>query len=207
MNEASAGPESIEVSGAVVSTVKVREAGVGSVLVAMSVARTAKLWGPSARVPVVSGEEQELKPPPSIEHSKVLPGSFELKVKAGVAVVMVEPSAGPESIVVSGAAVSMTKVLPAGWASGRFVGSTARTTTVCSPSASVSVVKGDVQAENAAPSTEHSKVESFSEELNVKVGVASFVRDPDAGPLLIVVRGGASTVKLRLSGVGSGFPA
>ena len=41
------GPESIVVSGAVVSTVKVRLAGVGSVLPAASMARTSKVWAPS----------------------------------------------------------------------------------------------------------------------------------------------------------------
>ena len=40
-----AGPESIWVSGGAVSTVKLREAGVGSVLAAPSVARTSKLCG------------------------------------------------------------------------------------------------------------------------------------------------------------------
>ena len=44
------GPESITVSGAVVSavaTVKLREAGVASVLLEASVARTSKVCGPS----------------------------------------------------------------------------------------------------------------------------------------------------------------
>ena len=42
------GPESIWVSGALVSTVKVRLAGVGSGLPAVSMARTSKVWVPSA---------------------------------------------------------------------------------------------------------------------------------------------------------------
>ena len=42
------GPESIWVSGALVSTVKVRLAGVGSGLPAVSTARTSKVWVPSA---------------------------------------------------------------------------------------------------------------------------------------------------------------
>jgi hypothetical protein len=41
------GPESIVVSGAVVSTVQARESGVGSVLPAASVARTSKVCSPS----------------------------------------------------------------------------------------------------------------------------------------------------------------
>ena len=44
------GPESIWVLGAPVSIVKAREAGVGSVLAAPSVALTSKVWLPSARL-------------------------------------------------------------------------------------------------------------------------------------------------------------
>ena len=44
------GPESIWVSGAPESIVKLREAGVGSVLPAGSVALTSKVWLPSARL-------------------------------------------------------------------------------------------------------------------------------------------------------------
>lgn len=47
------GPESIDVSGAVVSIVKLTAAGVGSVLAAASVARTRKLWAPSGSVGAV----------------------------------------------------------------------------------------------------------------------------------------------------------
>jgi hypothetical protein len=43
----SEGPESIVVSGAVVSTVQVRVAGEESVLPALSVARTENVWEPS----------------------------------------------------------------------------------------------------------------------------------------------------------------
>ena len=42
------GPESIWVWGAAVSTVKLCAAGVGSVLPTESVARTSKVWEPSA---------------------------------------------------------------------------------------------------------------------------------------------------------------
>src|SRR5207249_3904017 len=44
-----AGPESIEVSGGMVSTTQLAVAGVGSTLPAGSVARTSKTWMPSAR--------------------------------------------------------------------------------------------------------------------------------------------------------------
>ena len=43
------GPESIEVVGAVVSTVQVKVAGVASMFPAWSIARTSNLWRPSAR--------------------------------------------------------------------------------------------------------------------------------------------------------------
>jgi hypothetical protein len=43
------GPESIVVSGGVTSTVQEWVAGVGSVFPARSVARTSKVWDPSAR--------------------------------------------------------------------------------------------------------------------------------------------------------------
>ena len=63
----------IVVFGRAVSTVKVREAGVASVLPGGSVARTSKVWVPSARVAVVKGEVQVANVPPSTRHSKVEP--------------------------------------------------------------------------------------------------------------------------------------
>jgi hypothetical protein len=50
------GPESMVVSGAVVSTVQVKSAGVGSVLPASSVAFTEKVWEPSLRPVRLLGE-------------------------------------------------------------------------------------------------------------------------------------------------------
>ena len=97
--------------GAAVSTLKERWAGVGSVLAAASVARTSKLWGPSVRVAVVSGEEQEAKLAESRRHWKPAPGSGEEKPKVGVGS-PVAPE-GPESIVVSGGVVS-SSVLESG---------------------------------------------------------------------------------------------
>ena len=49
--ESAGGLESIDVVGAVVSTVQVKLAGVGSVLPAWSIARTSNLWEPSASEP------------------------------------------------------------------------------------------------------------------------------------------------------------
>jgi hypothetical protein len=55
------------------------------------------------------------------------------------------------------------------------------------------------------PSIRHSNVVPASPAMNVKVGVAVFTAP--VGPLLIVVSGTvASTVKVRVAGVGSGAP-
>ena len=101
----SGGAESIEgVGGATVSTVQLRVAGVGSALPAASRARTRNVCAPSARPEYVFGLVQAAKPPPSSSHSKPAPASLE-KVKIASA----EPTVptGPESIVVSGAVVSI----------------------------------------------------------------------------------------------------
>src|SRR5215510_13468255 len=102
----------MEVSGSRVSTVKLREAGVWSVLPAGSVARTEKVWGPSAREAVVSGEEQGAQAPESTRHSKDEPGWSESKVKVGVGL-LVGP-AGPLRMLVSGSRVSTVKLREAG---------------------------------------------------------------------------------------------
>jgi hypothetical protein len=51
-----------------VSTVNMRVAGVWSVLAAASVARTAKVWGPSVNAATVTGLEQVEKVPASTLH-------------------------------------------------------------------------------------------------------------------------------------------
>ncbi len=84
---APAGPESIEIGGAVVSTVKLLEAGVGSAVPKVSRARTSNVWAPSASVGVVwkpsPGPEQAPNAAPSTRHSKLtLPWSEE-KLKVG----------------------------------------------------------------------------------------------------------------------------
>ena len=102
---AGAGGQEIEAVGATVSTLKLRSAGVGSVLAAGSVARTAKVWLPSGSEARVFGDEQAANEPPSTLHSNVEPASFEEKLKVGVGL-LVGPE-GPESIVVSGGVVSV----------------------------------------------------------------------------------------------------
>src|SRR5436853_442110 len=91
------GPDEMAVSGAVRSTTKVRVAGGGSVFVAASMARTAKVCAPSGSLASWSGELQLANGPLSSEHSKVAPASEE---NAKVASRTVAPAAGPESIAV-----------------------------------------------------------------------------------------------------------
>jgi hypothetical protein len=90
--------------GAVVSTLKDRSAGVGSVFFAWSVALTSNACGPSVRGAVAKGELQAANAPLSMRHSKVTSGSVAVKVKEG-AFVLVEPE-GPPVMVVSGGVVS-----------------------------------------------------------------------------------------------------
>ena len=107
-------------------------------------------------------------------------------------------------MVVSGGTVSTVKVRLAGVASTLPAPSMARTSKVCEPSDRAAVVKGVVQAANAAASKRHWNVEPASVEVKVKVGVLSLVVLPAAGPPVMFVSGGvASTVKVRLAGVGS----
>ena len=72
---------------------------------APSIARTLNVCWPSASVAVVClapGPLHGPNAPPSIRHSKVEPASLEEKPNVGVGSAVVEPSAGPEVIVVSG---------------------------------------------------------------------------------------------------------
>ena len=85
------GPVLIVVSGGVVSTVKVRVAGVGSWFPAASWARKAAVWGPSVRPVKVFGLEQSAKGWVSIRHwiLAVSPAGVPAKVKVAWSVVMV----------------------------------------------------------------------------------------------------------------------
>ena len=82
---------------------------------------------------------------------------------------------GPLPIVVSGAVVSTVSERLAGVGSATPAASMARTSNVRAPSASAAVVCGDVHAAKAAVPTRHWNVEPVSLELNVNVGVLSFV--------------------------------
>jgi hypothetical protein len=76
----------------------------------------------------VSGDVHALHPPPSSRHSKVEPGSLELKVNVGVA--SLDGLPGLVSIVVFGGPTSMIQVWLAGLASVLPAGSVARTSNV-----------------------------------------------------------------------------
>ena len=66
------------------------------------------MWLASPSAAVVCGLVQELQLPPSTRHSKVEPGSFELKANVGV--VSFDGSVGPASIVVFGAVLSTRRL-------------------------------------------------------------------------------------------------
>ena len=103
------GPKSIVVSGGVVSTEKLRLAGLASVLPAWSVARTSKVWGPSVSAgDAVKGDEHDAKAAASKRHWKVEFDSLEENWKVGV--LSAVGAFGPESIVVCGAVVSISQV-------------------------------------------------------------------------------------------------
>ena len=178
------GPLSIVVCGAAVSTVKLRDAGVGSTLPAGSVARTSNVWAPSASEAVVSGRACR-RPTRRRRRGTRRSSPAWLAENANVGVASFVGPEGPLSIVVCGAAVSTVKLRDAGVGSTLPAGSVARTSNVWAPSASDAVVSGDAHEPQAPPSTRHSNVEPASSAENPNVGVASFV-GPD-GPLSIVV--------------------
>ncbi|HEX9379920.1 MAG TPA: hypothetical protein VF891_00350 [Gaiellaceae bacterium] len=81
-------------------------------LPAWSVARTSKVWLPSVSAgELVWGLVQEDQLPLSTRHSNVEPGSLELKVNVGVP--SFDGSAGVESMLVSGAALSTRRLATA----------------------------------------------------------------------------------------------
>ena len=108
---------------------KVRSAGTGSVFSAASTAATRNVWVPFCSGSTVCGSAQSANAPPSTEHTKFPPPSSEENPNSGVRSEIVEPSAGPSPIVVSGASASARKratimsellppaetILPSGW--------------------------------------------------------------------------------------------
>src|SRR5438128_10472786 len=105
--------------------VHVKLAGVASTLPAGSVARTWKVWRPSASALLLCGLVQAAKAAPSSLHSKVLPALVAVKLK--LALVLFVTRRSSDLIVVSGAVVSMVQVKLAGDASTLPAVSIART--------------------------------------------------------------------------------
>src|SRR5215207_4642100 len=84
--------------------------------------------------------------------------------------------------------------------------SLARTRKLWAPSVSFAVVLGEAQATQAPASTLHWNVEPAWPAVNANVGVASRV-GPDGPEVMVVCGGVASTVTVRVAGVGSAFCA
>ncbi len=92
--------------GAAVSMIQLRLAGLASILPAVSMALTFRVWGPPLREEKVWVELQAFQPKLSRLHWKAGLVSEELKEKLGEVLLVRLPSAGPEEMVVSGAVVS-----------------------------------------------------------------------------------------------------
>ena len=102
------GPPVIVVSGAVVSIVKARDAGVGSGAPAALSARTSNVCAPAASTAVVNGEVHVANAALSTRHWKLAAPLTPVNVNVGV-VSFVGP-AGPPVIVVSSAATVNVRV-------------------------------------------------------------------------------------------------
>src|ERR1043166_1926646 len=189
-------------TGGVVSIVQWNDAV--EALPTMSVARTVKLWAPSARLAVVNSEVHAANAPPSTSQANAAVASPELNPNVPVAVF--DSAAGLEVIITDGGVASTVQLLVAGVGSTRPEVSRARTAKLCAPSPRVNA-RGEVQAANAAPSSEHCSVAVGSGEWNANVTSAAVV-EPAAGPEVITVSGAVeSTVQLSIAGVGSALPA
>ena len=200
------GADEISVSGATVSTVNARVAGVPSPFPAASVAQTENVCGPSASDGAVTGEEQVANSAPSSAHAKV--ELLSLEMNANVAVGSPVAPLGPDVIVVSGAVVSSgstVHVCAAGVPSVFPAASVARTRKVWVPSPTVSA-RGAEHGSKPAASSAHSNLDPVS--LELKVNVALVLDVPAGGAVVIVVSGAVrSMVKVMLAGVASTFPA
>ena len=120
----------IVTAGAVVSTVKSRQAT--SVVWAVSVALTMKVWSLSESLEVVHGDVQEAKDAPSIRQRKSESESKEAKEKVGVGSLVAAPETGPAVIETSAgpATVQVREATAVFWTA-----SVALTWNVCEPSA------------------------------------------------------------------------
>src|SRR5215213_8814399 len=108
------GPVPLESVAYLAPTFQLRLAGVGSVLPAASVAFTAKVWVPLASLPyvlLVAVPFASQLPPSNLVWKVAFEGSVEEKVN--VASLLLTVPEGPESMVVSGGAVSGGGAVPA----------------------------------------------------------------------------------------------
>jgi hypothetical protein len=200
------GPLTIVVSGAVVSAadsiVQAYSAGDGSVLPAASVARTAKVWRPSATPAKVAGLLHGVRAASSSEQAKVAASSA---VKLKVALDSSVGSVGRSVIVVSGDNVSTVHAWLAGDGSVLPAVSAARTRKRCRPSSKPEKIAGLLHGANAASSREQAKVAASSA---VKLNEALVALVGSAGAATIVVFGATvSTVQAYPAGDESVLPA
>ena len=139
----------IDVSGGARSIVQVLVAGVASTLPAVSIARTENVWDPLPSSVNDAGDVQAAKEAESSLHSNVADPSPD--VKENEAAPLFTTEGGCAVSVVSGAAVSIDHANVAGEGSTFPAASTARTDSVCGPSASVNVA-GELHDANAPAS-------------------------------------------------------
>jgi hypothetical protein len=180
--------------------VHVRVAGVGSTLPTASMART-----PNVCVPKLTsydlGEVQVPHAPPSSWHWNVEPASDEENEKVAVgAFVFV---LGADTIVVLGGVESTVHARVAGVGSALPTGSTARTSTLCEPSARPEYAFGDEHGAQAPPSRRHSNVAPESDDEKVRLAVVDVVvpDGPDSSVVsgAVVSGGGGVPVPWQLS--------
>ncbi len=201
------GPVLIVVFGAPVSTVKVREAGVGSWLPAASVARTSKVWEPSVRFAVVKGEEQRREGGGVDAALEARAGLGRGEGEVGVVSFVKPPAATVPVIVVSGAVVSTVKFREAGVGSTLPAASVARTSKVWEALVRVAVVKGEEHGSEGgridAALERRARLRRGEREVRGRVvrGAAGATV-----PVMVVSGAAVSTVKFREAGVGSMLP-
>ena len=185
----SAAAVTVEQAGVIVQAC---DAGEPSTLPASSTARTRNSCAPSASPEYVFGDAQAAHAPASSEHSNVEPASSALKVNVALVADVLAGGAPPPSVV-CGAVVSgsIVHVRTAGVASTLPAASVARTRSSRAPSDSPVYVFGELQAANAAPSSEHSNVEPGSLEDSVNVALRDVV--VVAGPPAIDVSGASKS--------------
>ena len=193
----------IEVSGAPLSTVHVRVAGVASMLPAASVAAHGERV---RRRRARSRTSATCRPRRgAVEPALECRGRF-VDEKSNVAEPLATVPAGPDLIVVSGATVSTVQVAAAGVGSRLPAASVARTVNVCGPWARLEYDFGDVHEAAAAVSSLQVKLTSGSDAPN-EIAALVLGTEPDGADVIVVSGTAVSTVKLAVAGVGSVLPA